>query len=278
MNVPFQYTHRTSLYEHGGQSRHGTTATGLGDIRVTAYAWIFDQNDRGNVQFGLGVKLPTGDYQYQDFFYKTDTSEVLAPVDQSIQPGDGGTGFTVELNSYVNIYKGIGAYGNFYYLSNPRNHNGVSTKRGGTPTATDLKYRGYVMSVADQYAVRGGINYQLMNLTVSAGLRVEGIPSEDLIGDSNGFRRPGYTIGFEPSLSYHYKSFDFYASVPLALDRNRVQNDVDKRRTADSGTLVIGDAAFADYSINLGVSFRFGGSKKSDMMMSDMGTANTPQE
>lgn len=281
INLPFQSTERTSLYEHDGKTRHATSATGLGDIRVTVYGMVFEPNSRGNLQIGLGIKLPTGDYKYQDFFYKNDTTEVLAPVDQSIQLGDGGTGITAELNSYINIYKGIGAYGNFYYLSNPRNHNGVSTKRGGTPSATDIKYRSYVMSVADQYAVRAGINYLFSNLTVSAGIRAEGVPSADLLGENDGFRRPGYTIGFEPSLSYNWKSFDFYASVPIAMKRNRTQNDADKRKTADNndGIIVIGDAAFADYSINVGMSFRFGGSKKHDMMSSvDMGSTDSSQK
>lgn len=272
INLPFQYTKRTSLYEHDGKTRHATSATGLGDIRVSVYSWLLKQNNRGNLQLGLGIKLPTGDYRYHDYFYKNDTTELLAPVDQSIQLGDGGTGITLELNSYVNIIKGIGAYGNFYYLSNPRNQNGTSTARGGTPSATALKYRTSTMSVADQYLVRAGLNYTLSDLTISAGLRVEGVPSEDILGESNGFRRPGYSIGFEPSLFYHYKNYDFFASVPLALERNRTQSDSDKRRTIDSGTYTIGDAAFADYSINVGVSYRFGGSKKHDMML-DMGTS-----
>jgi hypothetical protein len=44
--------------------------------------------------------------------------------------------------------------------------------------------------------------------------------------------------------------------VPFALKRNRTQSDSDKRRSADTGTHVQGDAAFADYLINLGITIR----------------------
>lgn len=258
VTLPFQSIKRTSLYEHDGKTRHATSATGLGDIRAAVYAMIFKPNNIGNIQLGLGVKLPTGDYNYQDYFYKNDTTYSYGAVDQSIQPGDGGTGFTLELNGSVKLYKGLHAYANAYYMSNPRNTNGTLTTRGGTVSATALKYRTNVMSVADQYALRGGVNYSLKRLVAGLGLRMEGIPSEDLIGASDGFRRPGYTIGVEPNISYSIGAVDVQLVVPFAIKRNRVQSDSDKRRTADTGTFVQGDAAFADYSINFGISYRFG--------------------
>ena len=49
------------------------------------------------------------------------------------------------------------------------------------------------------------------------------------------------------------KKTSFNLFVPFALSRNRTQSDSDKRRTADTGTHVQGDAAFADYLINLGI-------------------------
>ncbi len=268
-NLPLSYTSRSSLYEHDGKTRHTTSSVGLGDLRIFAHRWLFKPNHRANVQLGLGIKFATGDYKYGDYFYKNDTTELYGPVDQSIQLGDGGTGIFTELNSFVHIYKGLGAYGNFYYLSNPRDENGVSTKRGGTPSANDLKYKTGTMSVPDQYAIRIGINYSIQQFTFSAGLRTEGIPSEDLIGESNGFRRPGYYIGFEPGMVYRKNNIEVFASVPVALERNRVQSVSDKLRTQDSGTLVQGDAAFADYSINLGISIRFGQKKTHHLVPSD---------
>lgn len=263
VTVPVISNTRSSLYEHGGNAsqanRHSTQSFGLGDMRVAAYRWLFDpaKHHKGNIQAGLGLKLPTGDYQYQDYFYRPDGSTVLGPVDQSIQLGDGGTGFTMELNAYYNFSHKVGVYANAYYLVNPREQNGVSTARGGTPNATALQYFTSTMSVPDQYMVRGGASYMVNKLTFAGGLRVEAIPSSDLIGGDKGFRRPGIVISAEPVVAYQSKKVNYYLSVPIALQRNRTQSYSDKLRTAATGNKVQGDAAFADYAITAGVSFRF---------------------
>lgn len=261
--VPILSNVRSSLYEHGGNSageagRHSTRSFGLGDVRFTANRWIFDpaKAHKGNIQAGLGLKLPTGDYRVHDFFIKSDGSQVLGPVDQSIQLGDGGTGFITELNGYYNFSQSVGAYANVYYLINPREQNGVSTARGGTPSNTALQYFTSTMSVPDQYMARTGVNYFLDKFTFSGGARIECIPSSDLIGGDKGFRRPGYVVSAEPVIAYQAKKINLYASVPFALKRDRTQSYSDKLRTAATGSKVQGDAAFADYTINLGFSVR----------------------
>ncbi|MBC7903285.1 MAG: hypothetical protein H7Y27_07665, partial [Gemmatimonadaceae bacterium] len=105
IDLPVINNARSSLYEHGGKKRHSTHSFGLGDIRIAAYRWLADpaKNPKGNIQLGAGIKFATGDYKYQDFFYTSDTTKVLGPVDQSIQLGDGGTGFTTEMNGYYNF-------------------------------------------------------------------------------------------------------------------------------------------------------------------------------
>ena len=107
MDVPIIANNRSSLYEHGGKSRHSTQSFGLGDVRLGAYKWLVDpiRMTKGNVQVGLGLKLPTGDYKYTDKFFVNDSTNILGPVDQSIQLGDGGLGFTTELNAYYTISK-----------------------------------------------------------------------------------------------------------------------------------------------------------------------------
>src|SRR5206468_7943073 len=235
-----------------------THSFGIGDARFSAYRWMFDPktSHKGNVQIGAGIKLPTGNYNYMDYFYKKADSSVLGPVDQSIQPGDGGTGITVELNSFYNFNHNLGVYGGFFYLINPREVNGTSTTRGGTASATAKKYNTDVMSVPDLYMARGGAAYMVNQVTFSGGLRIEGLPSKDIIGGSRGFRRPGYIISAEPSITWVTKKVSYNLSVPFALQRNRTQSDSDKRRSADTGTHVQGDAAFADYLVSAGVTFR----------------------
>jgi hypothetical protein len=211
---------------------------------------------KGNIQLGIGIKLPTGNYNYQDYFYKKTDSSVLGPVDQSIQPGDGGTGLTVELNTFYNFSHKLGVYGNFFYLVNPREVNGTSTARGGTASATAKKYNTDVMSVPDLFMARAGMACMLSQITLSGGIRIEGLPSKDLIGGSRGFRRPGYIISAEPTVTWVTKKASFNISVPVALKRNRTQSDSDMRRTIDTGVHQQGDAAFADYSINAGLTIR----------------------
>lgn len=258
MTLPIMAFKRTSLYEHDGQTRHATNSFGIGDARFSAYRWMFDPktSHKGNLQLGLGIKLPTGDYNYTDYFFKKADSSVIGPVDQSIQPGDGGTGITFELNSFYNFSHKIGVYGSFFYLSNPREVNGTSTARGGTASATAKKYNTDVMSVPDLFMTRAGASYMLNQFTFSGGIRIEGLPSSDLIGGSRGFRRPGYIISAEPSVTLVTKKASFNLAVPVALERNRTQSDSDKRRTAETGVHRQGDAAFADYLISAGVSFR----------------------
>jgi hypothetical protein len=261
LDVPLISNARSSKYEHYGNTntsplaRRETHSFGLGDIRIAANYWLFNPatSTKGNLQVGLGIKLPTGDYNYQDQFWRNDTTYVYGPVDQSIQLGDGGTGISLELNGYLHLNQGFGLYGNFFYLSNPREQNGTSTGRGSAVTATAIKFGTATMSVADQYMWRIGANYMQGKFTAAAGLRMEGIPAEDLIGGNMGFRRPGYILNAEPSMAYHFKHFLGFASVPVALRRNRVQSYSDKLRTAATGTWVQGDAAFADYAINVGM-------------------------
>ena len=258
-DAPIISNTRSSLYEHGGKERHTTSSFGLGDVRLAAYYWVLNpaKSRRVNVQVGLGLKLATGDYRYTDRFYTATGSTVVGPVDQSIQLGDGGTGITTEVNAFYNITRGLGMYMNFYYLINPKEVNGTSTARGGTPSASAVANGSDVMSVPDQLMLRGGINYQTKNFIFSAGLRNECLPVHDIIGGSLGFRRPGYIISFEPGVTYSFKKFNVYAFVPIALTRNRTQSMADKISTELTGKYTQGDAAFADYATNIGISFRF---------------------
>lgn len=262
LNIPFVNNERSSRYEHGGNTagpaaRHATHSFGLSDMRVSVYTWLKDPGHaRWNIQAGLGVKLPTGDYRFQDFFIRNDSVRTLAPVDQSIQLGDGGTGLSAELNAYYAWPSGWSLYGNGYYLANPREHNGVSTTRGATPTAAQVAYGSQVMSVPDQYMVRAGVSWMRGPLTLAAGVRNECIPVEDIIGGSSGFRRPGFVVTVEPGITYQAGRTSFYCTVPVAVHRERTQSVPDRIRTRLTGVYAHGDAAFADYAVNFGVIIR----------------------
>jgi hypothetical protein len=259
VDVPILDNSRSSLYEHDKIHRYTTHSFGVGDIRFSAYRWMFDPSasQRFNLQLGLGIKFPTGDYKYEDKFHINDSTTIVGPVDQSIQLGDGGTGFTVEANTFYNFSHYVGLYGNFYYLISPREQNGVSTARGGIVSAQTAQIGSDVMSVPDQYLIRAGVNFSFNKWMFSAGMRDECMPVHDLIGGSQGFRRPGYIISEEQGISYSFKRFSAYAYVPVALVRNRTQSVPDKNKTALTGVYTQGDAAFADYVINVGFVIKF---------------------
>ncbi|MEZ4740515.1 MAG: hypothetical protein R2818_14425 [Flavobacteriales bacterium] len=73
----------------------------------------------------------------------------------------------------------------------------------------------------------------------------------DLIGGSAGFRRPGYVLSVEPGLDWMRGRHDLFLSVPIAMVRNRLQSVTDKENSEITGTYRQGDAAFADYLINV---------------------------
>lgn len=258
LTIPFVYHDRSSMYEHGGNDlgdRHWTSASGLSDIRLGAGYWLFEQekSPTGNLAVALGMKFPSGNYKATDKFYnvgENGESEVR-PVDQSIQPGDGGFGITLELQGYKQLGNAFILNGNVNYLINPRETNGVSRSNSSSS----------IMSVPDQFGARLGLNYMtpLHGLDLYLGGRMEGIPVYDLIGGSGGFRRPGYVISLEPGINYGFRNLFFNVSVPIALARNRTQSYTDKQRERQTGTSRHGDAAFADYLINVGVTWRFSG-------------------
>ncbi len=269
VDMPILANSRSSLYEHGlingvnnYNQRHTMHAFGIGDMRIAAYYWLLDpvKNTRGNIQVGLGIKLPTGQDDYEDYWYNVGPggTKELRPVDQSIQLGDGGTGFTAEVNTFYNIANRFGVYGNAYYLSNPREQNGVRTYR---ETLSPTLANEAIMSVPDQYMARAGFSYafggKVQGLSAAAGVRLEGIPVHDIIGGSGDFRRPGYIWSVEPTLNYSTKKFSAFASVPVAFVRNRTQSVTDKENSITYGKHIQGDAAFADYVINAGVAFKF---------------------
>lgn len=268
LNFPLLATSRSSLYEHGlvngvyvKKERHSTHSYGLGDVRLAAYRWLIDplKHTKINVQAGLGIKFATGDYNYKDYWYNVGVggAKELRTVDQSMQLGDGGTGFTTELNAYFMPSPKLNIYANTYYLINPRNVNGTRTYR---ETLSPVIANEDIMSVPDQYMARLGASYNFLRvpgLSVSGGGRIEGIPVYDLVGGSDAFRRPGYVVSVEPGVGYAGKKTTWYLNVPIALARNRTQSVTDKEMSKKTGTFRQGDAAFADYSVNVGCAVRF---------------------
>ncbi len=256
LNVPYFMAERSSPIRNSDRAvvdRSVVEANALSDITLSGRRLLWDpvQHPNSNMAFGLGIKIPTGDddvYDNRERLVNGQRVTTYESVDQSIQPGDGGWGVILDFQYFQRIAQSGGAgYFSATYLANPRNTNGVPTFRGNVGEE--------VMSVADQYVARLGGTYSgtgWKGLGVSLGGRVEGVPVEDLIGDSDGFRRPGYAVSVEPGLSYSRGVYNFALSVPVALYRNRLRSVPDRQVPGRHG-----DAAFADYVVLFGYGRKF---------------------
>jgi hypothetical protein len=255
LSVPISANSRKNGADHNGPTsfpKYTTRAFGLGDIRVTAYKWLLDPatNRKGNIQAALGLKLPTGNFEYQDYFHRrTPTggdSTVIAPVDQAIQLGDGGTGLTIELNAFYSLSRKINLYAQGFYLINPREQNGTSNLKGRTASPAQIANNTTTMSVPDQFTVRGGVNIRFQKLVLTAGFRYEKVPENDLIGGNKGFRRAASISSVEPGVTYKMKNTLAFVNVGIPFKRNIIlnkQNDLTP-------------AGFADCIVSFGAQFR----------------------
>lgn len=242
--LPVIFAYRNQLYAPRGEHQ----VNGIGDMTAGVHAWVFrpPTENGGNIGVGISLKAPTGRYNVTRPSIDRNGNLINATVDQSIQPGDGGTGFSVDLQAFHPAPLQTMMYFNALYLFNPRNTNGVNsyrTRAGET-----------VLSVTDQYLYRGGISRAILGvrgLFVSIGGRMEGVPVRDAFGSSDGFRRPGYAISVDPGFMYQRWGYLFSCNVPFAVERNR------KASVSDYMNRTHGDAAFADYSLIMSLSKRF---------------------
>ena len=240
LTLPFVNHDRSSLYEHlgnGSGQRFSTQASGIADVQIGAAVWLIDPDKAmtWNVLIGTSLKFPTGDAEARDIFMRS-TGPQERYVDSSIQPGDGGTGFTVQLGAFYMLdhwVPNVSLYGNGFYLFNPEERN---EKTG--------------FSIPDGYMVRGGVEYRfphVQGLSASLGMRNEGIVAHDAFGGSRGSRRPGFAVAVEPGVTYAKGRYSATFTFPIAVHRNRVTT---------FGAIKAGDAAFADYTWNLSLSMK----------------------
>ncbi len=221
-------------------------SSGIGDIILSAQTWLWKPptESRGNIAVGFGVMLPSGDPGVTNFL-DTGNGKTLRVVDQSIQLGEGGWGIVASTQAFKAVKKAV-LFMDGSYIITPQDTNGVRTGRRLPLEA--------IMSIPDSYLAEAGVAYpfpRVRGLAVNFGGRVEGVPVRDLIGKSDGFRRPGYALSVFPGFEYTKGRTTWTFNLPIAVLRDRARSVPDLRDGHH------GDAAFADYVWLLTYSYRF---------------------
>lgn len=223
--------------------RYTTQADGLSDMKLLGTVWLLDpdHNKKQNVSLGLGVLFPTGQKDAKDTFkvFNTNSAGLYEPravtqnVDNSIQPGAGAWGIIFDVYGFAEVYKNLNVFASGTYIATPEETAGVPDRDPSTGTPQ-------IWSVGDSYLFRAGFGYTFLpkhGLTFVLNGRMEGSPSTDIIGGSEGRRRPGFAISIEPGLVFAKNGWIASFSAPVALYRNRERNFAGAE----------GDAAFADF-------------------------------
>jgi hypothetical protein len=243
INVPFLFASRKTQ-----NSPIKYQASGIGDTIVAANTWIWNPKKvhRGNASVGLGLLTPTGNDDVQNTVNSNISGvgpaiEVTAPVDYSIQPGNGGYGMLMQWQGFRAIGNHLIFYTDGDYIASQGDTNGVA--RGATQsTTTPLNNH---VARADQYLLEAGVSVpieQVRGLAVTFGPRDEGVPAKNLFPNSNeGFRRAGFAVSAGPGVQYGRASNILSASVVKAIHRDRTVSYPDEVYHTH------GDAAFAQY-------------------------------
>ncbi|MDB4892122.1 MAG: hypothetical protein JWL61_3977 [Gemmatimonadetes bacterium] len=243
LTLPFSRGVQQRFYADG--QPHRVSATGLGDVNFIGNFWLRDPiaNPSRNLAIGVGVKAPTGNNSVMDDFFTT-AGTTRAPVDQSIQLGDGALGIILQAQAFDRLTDNLFGYLSGSYLVSPKTKTNVQfIKADGTGS-------GIFLSVPDVYSARAGVArtiWPAYDVMVSVGARLDGIPLRDLIGGGDdGFRRPGYSLYADPGLSFSAARGTFTLSAPLRVG-------LDFKPDLTKGHPVGGDLAhylvFAGYTV-----------------------------
>lgn len=222
-----------------------TGANGVGDLTLSYGRWMFStDHSRGNVHVSLGVQFPTGDSGATSFVYGR-----AIPVDISVQPGTGGWGLVPTVQAF-RTFSRFSVYGVGTYLINPTNTTGTPAFFSTLfhPGATTVN------SSTDAYMAEFGASVPtpLHWISPTLAYRISGVPALDLIGASDGFRRPATLGYFEPGANLTLFGHTVNLTFPIV-------NYINVKPHYVSGVNQNTDATIPGFMFSLSYSFRFGG-------------------
>ena len=238
--LPIVFNNFSMLYPPNGPgqgTRYQTNANGIGDLSLYGQTYLLKPQAHpfGNVALGLGIKIPTGNYNVQGDLPNLTGTGIMqrAGYPPAIMPGDGGTGIIFGINGYHQFRKsflrGHTMFASASYLSNTRGTNGTQSivSSFGVPLAPQF-LKELTNSVTDSYTVQIGTSIKIpgtWDKPKLQGLRGrltwnwEGIPNNNLFGRSEGYRQPGYIMSIAPGVSYAFGRSLVIAEVPIVFNR-----------------------------------------------------------
>lgn len=223
-----------------------TGAAGVDDLTLSYGRWMFStKHTMGNVRLSLGVQFPTGDSSATSTVYGR-----AVPVDISVQPGTGGWGIVPTVQAF-RTFRRFSVFGVGTYLINPTNTTGTLAF---FPTLFNPA-NATVNSSTDQFLAVFGVSVPtpVHWITPSIAYRISGVPPLDLIGASDGFRRPA-TLGYiQPGVDVSFLGHTFNIGVPIVTYINVKPHYV-------NGVNENTDATVPGFMFTMTYSFRFGGS------------------
>jgi hypothetical protein len=210
LTVPLSTGTQSRIYPD--EVRRENSATGLGDINLVGSMWLLQPatHPGGNVALGLGVKAPTGSNEVQGEFGLASGAVIQHPVHPGLQLSDGGWGILIQAQAFQRLHGRLSGYVFGAYQMSPQEQTDVLF----APTSP------YTLSVYDVYHARAGLGYAAwpaQGLSVSLGVRRDGIPVRDVVGGDGGFRAPGYTTYLDPGLALARGRGVFTLSIPVRL-------------------------------------------------------------
>jgi len=267
VNLTYQWTPRISVevdmpWLFATRKSHSSpikyAASGVGDTIIGVNTWLRNPAHaaRNNFSVGLGLLMPSGNDDVQNTVNTNTTGTgsatlVTAPVDYSIQPGNGGWGLVMQWMGFQRVGKSLTFYTDGDYIASQGGTNGI--QRGATQSTTQ-PLNNYV-SRSDQYLFEAGVIFpvpRVKGLSATFGPRDEGVPAYNLFPVSNdGFRRPGFAVSAGPGAVYVKGNNNVQIGIFKAVHRDRTVSYPDSVYGAH------GDAAFAQYVWLASVTHRF---------------------
>jgi hypothetical protein len=254
--VPYIFTSYWSNVVAG--TRYYQHVHGFGDTVIGGRLWLLDtkKHPKQNFGIGLGLRLPTGDSNYQVSYPDSKGKNIIdRPVYPAIQPGSGALALRLSTQGFRS-FKHFSLYGSGLYLFSLKKQNdtyafGAAVNPAGpTAVAENVRY----LTAPDSYQFSGGVSApipHLKGLSLSIGSQIAGVPVYNVLTDTAGYRQPGYLVTLNPGAAWDTGFATYYLTIPIRMHQYVGKDFLNSQKAAD----------FSKISIQFGVQFNLGHKK-----------------